>query len=72
MMNSDSFVDLMVADLLPTSFVKLFFIAHGLISLFFSGSTLRLKCVECEWGFDLRDSSSTAMIRRDLRLSTSL
>ena len=45
MINSDSLVDLMVAGLLPISWVKLFSIAHGLNVLFFSGSILHLKCV---------------------------
>ena len=72
MTDLDSLFDLMVARLLPSLWVKLFSIAHGLHVLSFSGSILHLKCVGFNWGFDLEDSSSPARIRRALRLSTLL
>ena len=53
MTNSDSLFDLMAAGLLPTSWMKLFSIAHGLDFLFISRSILHLKCVGYDWGFDL-------------------
>ena len=71
MTNSDSLFDLMVADLLPISLMKLFSIAHGLNVIFFSGSILHLKCVGYDWGFDLGDTSP-AKILWDLRLPTLL
>ena len=48
MTNSDSLFDLMVAGLLPISWLKLFSIAHGLNVLFFCVSILHLKCVGYE------------------------
>ena len=48
MTNSDSLFDLIAANLRPFSWAKLFSIAHGLIFLFFSGSTLHLNCVKYE------------------------
>ena len=47
MTTSDSAFDLVVTGLLPMSWVRLFFIAHGFNFLLFSGSNLRLKSVGC-------------------------
>ena len=62
MINSDSLFDLMVAGLVPISWVKLFHIGHGLNILFFSGSILHLNCIGCDRGFHLGDSSSPARV----------
>ena len=62
MINSVSLVDLMVARLLPISWVRLFSIAHGLNVPFFSGSVLHVKCVGYDCRLDLGDSSSPARI----------
>ena len=53
MINSDSLVDLMVAGLLPTVWVRLISIAHGLKVLFISGSILHMKCVGNKCVFNL-------------------
>ena len=55
MINSDSLIDLMVAGLLPNSWVRLFFIAHGLNVLFFSGSVLHENFIGNDCVFDLGD-----------------
>ena len=62
MINSDLLVDLMVAGLVPISWVRLFSIAHGLNVLLFSGFILHVTCVGYDCGFDLGDSSSPARI----------
>ena len=62
MLNSDSLVDLMVAGLLPISWVRLFSITCGLNVLFVSASILHVKCVGNDCVFDLMVSSSPARI----------
>ena len=72
MTKSDLLFEHMVAGLLSIYWVKLFYVAHGLIFFLFSGSFLHKKCVGCGWGFDLGDSASPARISRALRLHTLL
>ena len=55
MTNSDLFFVLMVAGLLPNSWVNLFYIAHGFNFLLFSRSILHLRCIGFACWFDLGD-----------------
>ena len=54
------------SGLLPSSWVKVVSIAHGLNFLLFYGSISRLKCVGHDFWFDIADSYSPAMIWRHL------
>ena len=72
MTNSNSLFDLILASLLPISWVRLFSIAHGLNFFLFSGCILHLNYVGFDWAFDLGDSSYSAKIWRALCLPTLL